>query len=86
MGNVRTPASEQLTTVATNQEAILAAINTYKPNTFEYSETNPNALSDGDEKGRGETTTIGTKVDILTRSQLSGINQYTDKTPYTTPV
>ena len=82
---VRIPASTQLRSVATQKEAELEAINTYQPNSFEYSATNPNALSDGDEKGRGETSTIGTKTDIISRTTLAGVNQYNDAAPYTSP-
>lgn len=83
---VRIPASTQLRKVAVDQrEGVLIPINEYKPTSFEYSATNPNALSDGDEKGKGETTTIGNKTDITTRNILKAVNQFTDNNPYTSP-
>jgi hypothetical protein len=47
----------------------LKAINIYS-DTFEYNVNNPNAVSDGDEKGRGENTSgqIGTRTDIFGNS------------------
>lgn len=83
---VRIPASDQLRKVAVDErEGKLFPINEYKPTSSEYGATHENALSDGDEKGRGETTTVGTKTDILTRNTLVVINQFNDSKPYTTP-
>jgi hypothetical protein len=83
---VRIPASEQLRKVAVDErEGKLFPINEYKPVSSEYSAGHQNALSDGDEKGKGETQTIGNKTDILTRSALKGVNQFTDSSPYTSP-
>jgi hypothetical protein len=56
---------------------------TYTKNS-EYNLTNKNALSDGDEKGKGELNgSIGSKTDIETRKKLlarskykSGANEY----------
>ena len=59
------------------------AKNTYGK-TKEYNPGHENALSDGDEKGRGETNTIGTKTDIservkaLTRNKFGKTNPYND--------
>lgn len=84
--SVRIPASEQLRSVAiTEREGKLIPINEYKPDSSEYSATHPNALSDGDEKGKGETLTVGSKTDILTRTSLKVINQFSDTKPYTSP-
>ena len=84
--SVRIPASEQLRTVAVaEREGKLIPINEYKPTSFEYGASNPNALSDGDEKGKGELATIGSKTDIVTRNSLFGVNQYTQTTQYTSP-
>jgi hypothetical protein len=83
---VRIPASEQLRTVAVaEREGKLIPINEYKPTSFEYGASNPNALSDGDEKGKGELTTIGSRTDIITRNSLFGVNQYTEAAQYTSP-
>lgn len=86
MDVVRIPASDQLRKVAVEErEGKLFPINEYKPDASEYSAGHPNALSDGDEKGKGETTTIGSKTDITTRNILKGINQFNSTKPYTSP-
>lgn len=47
-----------------------------------YNFSHPNALSDGDEKGKGQTNTIGGATDIkqretlLTKSKYNSGNQY----------
>jgi hypothetical protein len=83
---VRIPASEQLRNVATDErEGKLFPINEYKPVSSEYSAGHPNALSDGDEKGKGEVQSIGSKTDILTRNNLKGVNQFAENRPYTSP-
>ncbi len=60
--------------------------------TNEYSSVNPDALSDGDEMGRGTGTfldrysdNIGTRTDIQERKSQIVINEYKFKNPYTTP-
>ena len=60
--------------------------------TNEYSSVNPDALSDGDERGRGTGTfldrynqTIGTSEDIRERKSQIVINEYQVNKPYTTP-
>ena len=57
--------------------------NEYKDTGFEYSQTNPNALADGDSKGRGNgvfldtvSPTIGTKEDVVERKNGLKINQW----------
>lgn len=77
---LKVPASEQLRQVA-NQErdGKLIPINEYKPNSFEYSATNPNAISDGDEKGKGD---IGNKTDVEERSKLLAVNNYKENNTY----
>ena len=59
--------------------------------TFEYNTNNPNAISDGDEKGRGENSAypfIGTRTDILGnalgpgRLGLKAKNIYSDTFEY----
>ena len=58
----------------------LTVLNDYKDtNADRYSATHPNALSDGDEQGRGESSNqVGTKKDQLTKNQLlySSGNKY----------
>ena len=83
--SVRIPASTQLRKVAVDQrEGVLIPINEYKPTSYEYSATNPNALSDGDEKGRGENAggSVGTKTDINERVVLKVKNKYGDTKQY----
>jgi hypothetical protein len=76
---LKVPASEQLRQVAFQErEGKLVPINEYKPNSFEYSATNPNALS-GDEKGKGD---IGNTIDVEERSKLVAVNNYKDTNTY----
>ena len=59
----------------------LLAKNTFT-NNDEYRIGHPNALSDGDEQGKGETETIGGLTDIITRDTLEAKNLYTQNKPY----
>ena len=54
----------------------------------EYSITNPNAVSDGDEKGRGEGEdgSVGTITDIKTRIELLVKNIYNENFQYDSTV
>jgi hypothetical protein len=64
----------------------LLAINTYN-SLFQYNTINPNALSDGDEKGRGDNSgypLIGTKTDIFGNSIGPGRIDLLAKNKYTT--
>lgn len=88
MANVyRTPASEQLRQIAEEErEGKLFPINEYKPVSSEYAEGHPNALSDGDEKGKGELEeSVGSRTDIVNRNYLTGVNQFSTARPYTYP-
>ena len=77
---LKVPASEQLRQVAQEErDGKLIPINEYKPGSFEYSATNPNAISDGDEKGKGD---IGSSVDIGERTKLVAINNFKDTNTY----
>lgn len=77
---LKVPASEQLRQVAFQErEGKLIPINEYKPNSFEYSATNPNAISDGDEKGKGD---IGNRTDVEERSKLVAVNNYKENNTY----
>lgn len=51
-------------------------------NNDEYNVGHENALSDGDEHGKGATTTIGSATDIAKRQQLEAKNKYTLNDPY----
>jgi hypothetical protein len=49
----------------------------------EYAGTHPNALSDGDEKGKGESNgQVGSATDIRTRKTLEARNQYNRNNEY----
>ena len=53
--------------------------------TTEYNSTNPNAVSDGDEKGKGqlnENGTVGSLTDINNRNVLMGKNEYNPNSEY----
>jgi hypothetical protein len=63
--------------------------NDYKQ-TFEYSATNPDALSDGDIKGKGtgvflDSINGGNNLDIIERRAEIVINKYKEENPYTKP-
>ena len=84
--SIKKSAADQLREVAEQQRQILIPINEYKEGVFEYSATNPNAMSDGDEKGKGlNDNSVGSKTDIITRQTLKGINQYNDINEYKNP-
>lgn len=59
----------------------LIAKNTFTPND-DYNIAHQNALSDGDDQGKGETDTIGSATDIRKRNQLEAKNLYTKNDPY----
>jgi hypothetical protein len=78
-----------LTKIAEEQRAKLLPKNEYKDDAFEYSSTNPNALADGDSKGRGNgvfldtlSPNIGTKEDIVERKNGFKINKWKKTNPY----
>jgi len=56
--------------------------NTYTDND-DYNTGHPNALSDGDEKGRGEQQQqVGTVTDIRKREELATKNMFNKNNPY----
>lgn len=59
------------------------ARNTYS-RTDEYVSTHPNAISDGDEKGKGESDrgSVGGRTDITQRQLLLSKNRYSNNNPY----
>lgn len=60
----------------------LIAKNTYNTND-NYSTTHPNAISDGDNKGKGENNnSVGSLTDIQTRESLITKNKYNKNDPY----
>lgn len=76
-------ANIQLSQIADQQRAALMASNEYDGSPGdEYGSSHPNALSDGDEAGKGQTNTIGSQTDILTRQSLLGFNTYNASSEY----
>jgi len=59
----------------------LISKNTYKEGD-QYNVSHENALSDGDDKGKGETNTVGSKTDIDTRNTLMTKNMYNQNNEY----
>jgi hypothetical protein len=47
-----------------------------------YESGHDNALSDGDEKGKGDTGTVGSKTDITKRQTSIAKNKYSLNNPY----
>jgi hypothetical protein len=83
--------NNELSKIAEAERAKLIPKNDYGK-TNQYSSVNPDALADGDEKGRGTgifldvyNQNIGTKTDILERKNEIKINEYQANKPYTTP-
>lgn len=79
----------ELGQVGEQQRQKLIPKNDYKP-VNQYSATNKDAISDGDELGKGtgsflDTTNGGSSVDILERKNEIKINEYQYDKPYTTP-
>ncbi len=69
-----------LKATADAERTSLTLLNDYKDNTADrYSALHPNATSDGDNRGRGESgNQVGTNIDALTKNQLlySSGNKY----------
>ena len=79
----------ELSKIAEQQRSRLFPKNDYK-STNQYSSTNPDALADGDEFGKGtgvflDTVNGGSSVDALERKNEIKINEYQSNKPYTTP-
>ena len=79
----------ELGQVGEQQRQKLIPKNDYKP-VNQYSATKKDALSDGDELGKGtgsflDTVNGGSSVDILERKNEIKINEYQYDKPYTTP-
>ena len=78
-----------LTTIAEMQRKSLLVKNDYKT-VNPYSSVNPDALSDGDESGKGtgiflDTINGGSSIDIVERKNEIKVNEYQPNKPYTTP-
>ena len=79
----------KLTEIAEMERAKLFPKNDYKKTAFEYSATNPDALSDGDDLGRGTgafldvyNVNAGTINDVVERKSEIKINQYNSSKTY----
>lgn len=86
--NFEQPAND-LTAIADLQRKSLIVKNDYKT-VNPYSSTNPDALSDGDESGKGtgiflDTVNGGSSIDIIERKNEIKVNEYQPNKPYTTP-
>mgnify|MGYP000876322226 FL=1 len=82
------PAND-LTAIADIQRKTLIVKNDYKT-VNPYSSVNPDALSDGDESGKGtgiflDTINGGSSIDIVERKNEIKVNEYQPNKPYTTP-
>lgn len=86
--NFDQPAND-LTAIADIQRKSLIVKNDYKT-VNPYSSTNPDAISDGDESGKGtgiflDTINGGSSIDIVERKNEIKVNEYQPNKPYTTP-
>ena len=79
----------ELSQIAEQQRQRLIPKNDYKTSN-QYSATNKDAISDGDELGKGpggflDTSNGGSSIDKLERINEIKINEYQKDKPYTTP-
>jgi hypothetical protein len=75
--------------IGQDQRKKLIPKNDYKE-TNQYSATNKDAISDGDDFGKGtgvflDTVNGGSQLDIIERKNEIKINEYQPNKPYTTP-
>ena len=82
-------AGQRMTDIAQAERDKLFPRNTYAPDKDVYGPQHPNALTDGDEKGRGSSVFLGvhdqetgTKTDNLTRKDLIKTNNFNYKEQY----
>jgi muramoyltetrapeptide carboxypeptidase LdcA involved in peptidoglycan recycling len=83
--------TNDLSNIAKMERAKLFPKNDYKTDN-KYSSLNPNALADGDDKGKGtggdldvHNQSAGAIQDITERTSLIVVNEFKPTTPYTTP-
>jgi hypothetical protein len=81
--------SNRLSKIAEQQRSILFPRNDFVQFKNEYNATNPDALADGDEMGRGTGTFLdvynekaGTSIDVTERKLEVKINKYSPANPY----
>jgi hypothetical protein len=81
--------NNDLTAIADLQRKSLIVKNDYKT-VNPYSQTNPDAIADGDEFGKGtgiflDTINGGSSTDVIERKNEIKVNEYQPNKPYTTP-
>jgi hypothetical protein len=81
--------TNDLTAIADIQRKSLIVKNDYKT-VNPYSSVNPDAISDGDDSGKGtgiflDTMNGGSSIDIAERKNEIKVNEYQPNKPYTTP-
>jgi len=84
-----TQPQNKLTQIAEQKRKELVVKNDYTLDANEYSQTNEDAISDGDNKGRGtgnylDTVNGGTMIDTVIRTEEYARNKYNPKNPYNT--
>ena len=79
----------QLTSIADRERAKLLPKNNYTQTADEYSATNPDAIADGDSRGRGTgvfldvyNTNAGTREDVAERRTEIRVNKYNSSNTY----
>ena len=79
----------ELSKIAEQQRAKLFPRNDFSPESDSYSAVHPDALSTGDNKGRGNgieldvySENIGTSSDINARKEELKVNKYSQNNPY----
>ncbi len=78
--------SDILTRIANQERSKLTSKNEHSGEPDAYGPSHPNALSDGDQKGKGELNgSIGSKSDIKQRTKLTAANIFSRTKPYTGP-
>jgi hypothetical protein len=84
--------TNDLSSIAEAQRALLFPKNDYKKTANEYSTVNPDALATGDAQGKGTggfldtyNLSAGAIQDIQERNSELVINEYKPNSPYTTP-
>ncbi len=91
-GEQQTQPGARLSEYAQAERDKLFPKNIYSPKSDSYGPQHPNALSDGDDRGRGTAVFLGvrdnetgTKTDILTRKENVKTNSYNSKNGYGVP-
>jgi len=90
--NTEQTENNDLTKISSGERSKLITRNDFKKSANEYSVTNKDAVSDGDDYGKGTGTGIfldisngGSSEDISERKNQIKINFYQSNKPYTTP-